>query len=228
MAAKDQNPDSTDLDEIRRSIDAVDSRIQELINDRARYAQQVGIVKNNGKAGGTVNYYRPEREAQVLRAVAERNEGPLKDEEMVRLFREITLCLTAGRPTTLALRGTALTLGHLLLATRQLLELLEQFIDLVVCLLLLPALHRLVLVLQFVELELEQVGEVISCLLTTTPATSALLLFLLLHDVALVGLLGLLEEAEGRLLVGESRREILLVQRFLRPVHGLGGLGKNR
>ena len=110
MADKDQNPDSTDLDEIRRSIDAVDSRIQELINDRARYAQQVGIVKNNGKnndkAGDTVNYYRPEREAQVLRAVAERNEGPLKDEEMVRLFREImSACLAQEEPPESGLPG---------------------------------------------------------------------------------------------------------------------------
>ncbi len=106
MAAKDQNPDSADLDEIRRSIDAVDSRIQELINDRARYAQQVGSVKNNGKAGGTVNYYRPEREAQVLRAVVERNEGPLKDEEMVRLFREImSACLAQEEPLKVGYLG---------------------------------------------------------------------------------------------------------------------------
>ncbi|MEX3710540.1 chorismate mutase [Acinetobacter baumannii] len=34
-------------------------------------------------------FYRPEREAQVLRKVMERNQGPLSDASMARLFREI-------------------------------------------------------------------------------------------------------------------------------------------
>ena len=57
-----------------KRIDAVDRQIQALINERARYAQQVGITK--GELAAAVDYYRPEREAEVLRAVLERNEGP--------------------------------------------------------------------------------------------------------------------------------------------------------
>ena len=58
-----------------------------LINDRARLAQLVGISKT--REGKTVDFYRPEREAQVLRMAKERNNGPLRDEEVLRLFREI-------------------------------------------------------------------------------------------------------------------------------------------
>ncbi len=84
------------LDELRECIDALDTQIQELITERARRAQEVAIAKGDGRA---IDYYRPEREAQVLRAVVERNKGPLSDEEMVRLFREIiSACLAQEDP----------------------------------------------------------------------------------------------------------------------------------
>ncbi|HXN80165.1 MAG TPA: chorismate mutase, partial [Steroidobacteraceae bacterium] len=55
-----------DVDEVRGRIDAVDEKIHGLINERARLAQLVGISK--AQDGHTVDFYRPEREAQVLRA----------------------------------------------------------------------------------------------------------------------------------------------------------------
>ncbi len=83
------------LERIREQIDSVDSQLHALINERARLAQQVGLSKH--AAGHTVDFYRPEREAQVLRAVLKRNReqgGPLRDEEVLRLFREImSACL---------------------------------------------------------------------------------------------------------------------------------------
>lgn len=99
---KDTSP--VDLGSIRNRIDAVDKQIQELINERARYAQQVGISK--GELAAAVDYYRPEREAEVLRAVLERNEGPLRDEEMLRLFREImSACLAQQEPLKIGYLG---------------------------------------------------------------------------------------------------------------------------
>ncbi len=93
-----------DLSSIRERIDAVDRKIQELINERARYAQQVGISK--GDLSSAVDYYRPEREAEVLRAVLARNEGPLRDEEMLRLFREImSACLAQQDPLKISYLG---------------------------------------------------------------------------------------------------------------------------
>jgi len=93
-----------DLGKIRDRIDQVDRQIQELINERARYAQQVGISK--GDLAAAVDYYRPEREAEVLRAVRDRNEGPLRDEEMLRLFREImSACLAQQEPLKVGFLG---------------------------------------------------------------------------------------------------------------------------
>jgi len=97
MAGSDDKSDRPDLAEIRRRINAIDEQIQSLINDRAKIAQQVGIVK--GELASAVDYYRPEREAEVLRTVLERNKGPMRDEEMLRLFREImSACLAQQEP----------------------------------------------------------------------------------------------------------------------------------
>ena len=65
--AKAAKTDETgiDLASIRERIDEVDRQIQALISERARYAQQVGISK--GDVSSAVDYYRPEREAEVLR-----------------------------------------------------------------------------------------------------------------------------------------------------------------
>lgn len=93
-----------DLVEVRSQIDAIDLRIQELIGERARWAQQVGKAKGPLKAA--VDYYRPEREAQVLRRVIDRNDGPLADSEMVRLFREImSACLAQQQPLKIGFLG---------------------------------------------------------------------------------------------------------------------------
>ena len=95
---------TADLTAIRERIDLVDRQIQELINERARYAQEVGVSK--GELASAVDYYRPEREAEVLRAVVERNEGPLRDEEMLRLFREImSACLAQQDPLKVGFLG---------------------------------------------------------------------------------------------------------------------------
>ena len=92
------------LEEVRERIDAVDEQIQRLISERAKLAQQVGISKAAG--GHTVDFYRPEREAQVLRAARARNTGPLKDGEVLRLFREImSACLAQQEPLKVAFLG---------------------------------------------------------------------------------------------------------------------------
>src|SRR6202041_163418 len=80
-------PAGAGLGNIRDSIDAIDARIHGLLNERARFAQLVGISK--AASGKAVDYYRPEREAEVLRMALKRNQGPLRDEEIARLFREI-------------------------------------------------------------------------------------------------------------------------------------------
>jgi chorismate mutase / prephenate dehydratase len=93
-----------ELAEVRSRIDAVDEQIHRAINERARLAQQVGISKT--AAGRAVDFYRPEREAQVLRRARARNAGPLRDAEVLRLFREImSACLAQQEPLKVAFLG---------------------------------------------------------------------------------------------------------------------------
>ncbi len=96
------------LDDLRKEIDDIDCKIVELISSRARCAQTVAEVKKAAGDQDTV-YYRPEREAQVLRKVMEYNEeksGPLTNEEMARLFREImSACLALEQPIKVAFLG---------------------------------------------------------------------------------------------------------------------------
>lgn len=94
------------LAELRDQIDSLDQQIQKLLNERAACAQRVADVKTRAQAKNEVVFYRPEREAQVLRRVMERNEGPLGDEEMARLFREImSACLALEKPMHIAFLG---------------------------------------------------------------------------------------------------------------------------
>src|ERR1700740_17900 len=92
------------LDDVRGRIDAVDEQLHALMNERARLAQQVGLSKTHD--GRTVDFYRPERDAQVLRQARARNSGPLRDEEVLRLFREImSACLAQQEPLKVAFLG---------------------------------------------------------------------------------------------------------------------------
>src|SRR5688572_8114751 len=89
---------------LRAKIDDVDARIHGLLNERAHLARQVGVSKHAD--GHTVDFYRPEREAQVLRMARERNKGPLRNEEILRLFREImSACLAQEEPLKVGYLG---------------------------------------------------------------------------------------------------------------------------
>lgn len=92
------------LDDIRKRIDSLDSKIQVLINERALCAQEVAEIKQS--VDKDVDCYRAEREAQVLRHVLDSNQGPLSNEEMARLFREImSACLALEQPMKIAFLG---------------------------------------------------------------------------------------------------------------------------
>jgi chorismate mutase / prephenate dehydratase len=99
-----QAPARAALEQLRAQIDAVDEQLHALLNQRARLAQKAGISKHSD--GHTVDFYRPEREAEVLRRALERNAGPLRNEEIVRLFREImSACLAQEEPLKVAFLG---------------------------------------------------------------------------------------------------------------------------
>ena len=92
------------LAQVRARIDSIDRQIQSLIAERAAFALQVGKAK--GRLAAAVDYYRPEREAQVLRMVVDRNQGPLTDELLVHVFREImSACLAQQEPLKIGYLG---------------------------------------------------------------------------------------------------------------------------
>ncbi|MCB1801890.1 MAG: prephenate dehydratase [Gammaproteobacteria bacterium] len=92
------------LGEIRDHIDEIDAQIQQLLNERAAAAQEVARIKLASDPNAV--FYRPEREAQVLRRVKERNTGPLGGEAVARLFREImSECLALELPLNVAFLG---------------------------------------------------------------------------------------------------------------------------
>ena len=64
----------------------VDADLLDLLNRRGRAALDVAAVKGREVEP---RYYRPEREAVLLRRLSTRNEGPLPTSEVARLFREI-------------------------------------------------------------------------------------------------------------------------------------------
>jgi len=104
------------LDDLRIKIDSVDKQIHALLNERAGVAQQVADVKLAGVPQdelSDVKFYRPEREAQVLRAVKARNEGPLPDDAVAHIFREVmSACLALEHPMTIAFLGPEGTFTH--------------------------------------------------------------------------------------------------------------------
>lgn len=101
--------DNGAIDDFRRKIDAIDEQLQALISERAQLARAVGENKFPEPAGLSStprDYYRPEREAEILRNAVARNAGPLKDEEIVRLFREVmSACLAQQEPLKIAFLG---------------------------------------------------------------------------------------------------------------------------
>jgi len=90
---------AAELERLRGEIDRIDERILEALNERAKLARAVGSLKV-GQA------YRPEREAQVLTRIKQRNPGPLAAETVALIFREImSACLALERPITVAYLG---------------------------------------------------------------------------------------------------------------------------
>ena len=92
------------LKPLRDQIDAIDAQLISLLNQRAKVAQAVGHIKAETNAP----VFRPEREAQVLARVAERNDGPLISSDLQSIFREVmSACRALEKRITVAYLGPA-------------------------------------------------------------------------------------------------------------------------
>lgn len=95
----------------RTEIDRIDQQLLKLLNERATHAMAIGAIKI---ASGDTEMYRPEREAQVLSNYMEKNEGPIPNAEIARLFREImSTCLSLEKPLQIAFLGPEKTFSEL-------------------------------------------------------------------------------------------------------------------
>ncbi|MDP7639058.1 MAG: prephenate dehydratase [Candidatus Hydrogenedentes bacterium] len=98
------------LDDLRKTIDSLDERILKLLNERAQAGLEVGRIKQSTKAA----YYVPEREKLVYEKLKKMNLGPLPDEAVKAIYREVMGSTRAlEKPTTVALLGPRHTFSEL-------------------------------------------------------------------------------------------------------------------
>ncbi len=97
------------LSELRAGIDAVDSELLVLLNRRAALANEVGEIK---RAEGSP-VFRPEREAQVIASMQSANAGPLKNNSVASIWREVmSACRALEAPQRVAYLGPAGTFSQ--------------------------------------------------------------------------------------------------------------------
>lgn len=100
---------TANLADLRVQIDALDRELLALLNRRAQVAEQVGEVK---KREGTP-FFRPDRVAQVIEQIQQANQGPLKNEHVAAVWREImSACLALESPVRVAYLGPAGTFSE--------------------------------------------------------------------------------------------------------------------
>ncbi|MCP4449575.1 MAG: prephenate dehydratase [Myxococcales bacterium] len=97
------------LGQLRERIDAVDSGLLELLNDRAGLAKEVALAKRDGGA----SFYRPERERALIDKLQDSNRGPFPGEAIRPVFQEIiSACLSLEQGMEVAYLGPEATFTH--------------------------------------------------------------------------------------------------------------------
>jgi chorismate mutase/prephenate dehydratase len=98
-----QSPIQSDaLAALRVKIDSLDRQLLQLLNDRAKVAQEVGEIK---RAEGSP-FFRPDRVAQVIHKITGANPGPLHNDHVAAIWREImSACLALESPQRVAVLG---------------------------------------------------------------------------------------------------------------------------
>src|SRR5438477_10756734 len=100
---------SSPLDSLRRQIDALDAKIIELLNERARIVVQIGQVKQQQKQP----IYAPDREKAVLEKIRKLNRGPLPDRCLDAVYRELMSgSFALEKPLRIAYLGPQGTFSH--------------------------------------------------------------------------------------------------------------------
>jgi len=103
-------PKKQTLEQLRASIDTIDDRILDLLNERASLVLQVGKVK----AAERRDFYVPNREREIYERLAGKNSGPFPSDGLKSVFREIiSASLSLEAPMKVAFLGPKATFSHL-------------------------------------------------------------------------------------------------------------------
>ncbi len=80
------------IPEHRKAIDKYDAQIVRLLNERTRHVLAIGEMKH--KAGEEI--YAPHRERAVLQRICRRNQGPMTNDSLRAIYREVmsSVCVT--------------------------------------------------------------------------------------------------------------------------------------
>ena len=104
--------DPTTLASLRQAIDAVDDQVLALLNQRARYASEVGRIKS--AAAPEALFHAPRREREVLSRLEAANPGPFPSTAVRTVFQEVmSACLSLEKPLRVAFLGPEGTFTHL-------------------------------------------------------------------------------------------------------------------
>jgi chorismate mutase/prephenate dehydratase len=94
---------------IREGIDRLDRELVRILNDRLTLACEIGRLKRS--AGGQI--YVPEREDAVFRKVTGLNAGPIQNEALQAIYREImSAAIALEKPLQIAYLGPEATYTH--------------------------------------------------------------------------------------------------------------------
>jgi len=93
---------SEELASLRIQIDSIDQQLLSLVNQRAKVAEKVGELKR--KEGSP--FFRPDRVAQVIEKIQNANQGPLLNQHVAAIWRELmSACLALEAPQRVAVLG---------------------------------------------------------------------------------------------------------------------------
>lgn len=98
------------LKDLRNKIDELDTKIVDLLNERARVVIEVGDLKKKEK----LDFHSPGREREILERLAGRNKGPFPQDTLRAVYREIlSSSLSLERPLKVAYLGPRATFTHM-------------------------------------------------------------------------------------------------------------------
>ncbi|MGC2857664.1 chorismate mutase [Novispirillum sp. DQ9] len=108
------------LEDLRRSIDAIDDRLLDLVVERAQVVEKIGAAKRVAGAESGPVFVRPGREMAILRRLLARHSGPFPKSVVVRMWREMFAgTLAVQNPLNVAVYMPSRGAGYLEIARDQ-------------------------------------------------------------------------------------------------------------